>query len=46
MDDMFVAFTMAQQIMIGLSGAMSEETIPINIKAVFRLLKHNGGTSS
>lgn len=46
-DDMFIAFTMAQQIMIGLSGAMSEEeTVAINTKAVFGLLKRNDGTSS
>jgi hypothetical protein len=38
-DDMFVAFTMVQQIMLGLSGAASEE-------AVFSLLKCNGGHSS
>jgi hypothetical protein len=47
MDDMFVAFTVVQQIMTGLSGATSEvEKVSVIIKAVFSLLKHNGGNSS
>jgi hypothetical protein len=40
MDDMFVAFTMVQQIMTGLSNASSEEEkISIITKSVFSLLK-------
>jgi hypothetical protein len=43
MDDMYVAFTMVQQIMTGLSGAASEEEkVSVITKAVFSLLKHNG----
>jgi hypothetical protein len=43
MDDMFVAFTMVQHIMIGLSSAASEEgEVSIITKSVFRLLKRNG----
>jgi hypothetical protein len=45
--DMFVAFTMVQQIMTGLSSAASEEEkVSIITKAVFSLLKRNGGYSS
>jgi hypothetical protein len=44
MDDMFVAFTMVQQIMTGLSSAASEEEkVSIITKSV---LKRNGGYSS
>jgi DNA uptake protein ComE-like DNA-binding protein len=44
MDDMFVTFTMVQQIMTGLSSAASEkEKVSINTKSVFSLLKRNGG---
>jgi hypothetical protein len=47
MNDMFVAFTMAQQIMTGLSSAASaEEKVSIITKSVFSLLKCNGGYSS
>jgi hypothetical protein len=47
MDDMFVAFTMVQQIMIGLSSAASEEEkVSIITKCVFSLLKRNGSYSS
>jgi hypothetical protein len=43
MDDMYVAFTVVQQIMTGLSGAASEEEeFSVITKAVFSLLKHNG----
>jgi hypothetical protein len=45
--DMFVAFTMVQQIMTGISSAASEEeNVSIIIKSVFNLLKRNGGYSS
>jgi hypothetical protein len=44
MDDMFIAFTMVQQIMTGLSGAASEEEKVA--KTVFSLLKRNGRSSS
>jgi hypothetical protein len=45
--DMFVAFTMVQQIMTRLSGAASEEEeVSIITKSVFNLLKCNGGYSS
>jgi hypothetical protein len=44
---MFVAFTMVQQIMTGLSNAASEdENVSIITKSVFSLLKRNGGYSS
>jgi hypothetical protein len=44
MDDMFVAFTMLQQNLTGLSSAASEEKkVSIITKSVFRLLKRNGG---
>jgi hypothetical protein len=44
MDDMFVAFTMLQQIMTGLSSAApEEEKVSIITKSVFSLLKRNGG---
>jgi hypothetical protein len=47
MDDMFVAFTMVQQIMTGLSGAASEEEkVAVITKAVLSLLNRNGGNSS
>jgi hypothetical protein len=47
MDDMFVAFTMVQQIMTGLSCAASgEEEVSAITKDAFILLKHNGGNSS
>jgi hypothetical protein len=47
MDDMFVAFTMVQQIMTVLSSAASEEEkVSIITKSVFSLLKHNGGYTS
>jgi hypothetical protein len=47
MDDMFIAFTVVQQIMTGLSGAASEgEKVSVITKAVFNLLKCNGGNSS
>jgi hypothetical protein len=47
MDDVFVALTMVQQITTGLSGAASEEeNVSVIIKAVFSLLKRNGGNSS
>jgi hypothetical protein len=47
MDDMFVAFTIVQQIMTGLSGTASEEEeVSIITKAVFSLLKRNGGNNS
>jgi hypothetical protein len=47
MDDMFVAFTMVQQIMTGLSSAASEgEKVSVITKSVFSLLKCNGGYSS
>jgi hypothetical protein len=40
MEDMFVAFTMVQQIMTGLSSAASEEEkVSVITKAVFSLLK-------
>jgi hypothetical protein len=42
-DDMYVAFTMVQRIMTGLSGVVSEEEKgSIITKAVLSLLKHNG----
>jgi hypothetical protein len=42
--DKFVAFTMVQQIMTGLSSAASEEEkVSIITKCVFSLLKRNGG---
>jgi hypothetical protein len=42
LDDMFVAFTMVQQIMTGLSSAASEEEkVSVITKAVFSLLKRN-----
>jgi hypothetical protein len=41
--DMYIAFTMVQQIMTGLSGAASEEEkVSVITKAVFSLLKYNG----
>jgi hypothetical protein len=44
---MFVAFTMGRQIMTGLSRAAPKgEKLSIITKAVFSLLKHNGGNSS
>jgi hypothetical protein len=44
MDDMFVAFTMVQQIMAGLSrDASEEEEVSIITKTAFILLNHNGG---
>jgi hypothetical protein len=44
---MFVAFTMVQQVMTELSGAASEEEkVSIISKAVFSLLRRNGGNSS
>jgi hypothetical protein len=47
MDDMFVAFSMVQEIVTGLSSAASEEEkVSIITKAVFSLLKRNGGNSS
>jgi hypothetical protein len=47
MDHMFVAFTVVQQIMTGLSSAASEEeNVSIITKTSFSLLKHNGGQSS
>jgi hypothetical protein len=46
MDNMFVAFTMVQQILTGLSGAASEEKVFVITKTVFTLLKRNGGNSS
>jgi hypothetical protein len=47
MGGMFVAFTMVQQIMTGLSSAASEEEkVSIITKSVVSLLKHNGGYSS
>jgi hypothetical protein len=47
MDDIFVAFTMMQQIMTGLSSAASQEKkFSIITKSVFSLLKRNGGYSS
>jgi hypothetical protein len=47
MDDMFVAFTMVQQIMTGLSRAASEEEkVSIITKSVISLLKRNGSYSS
>jgi hypothetical protein len=47
MDDMFLAFTMVQQIMTELSGAVTEkEKVAITTKAVFRLLKNNVNNSS
>jgi hypothetical protein len=45
--DMFVAFTMVQQIMTRLSSAASEEEkVTIIAKSVFSLLKRNGGYGS
>jgi hypothetical protein len=47
MDNMFVAFTLVQQMMTDLSVAASEEgKVLVITKAVFSLLKHNGGNSS
>jgi hypothetical protein len=47
MDDMFVAFTIVQQIMTGLSSAVSEEEkLSIITKSVFSLRKRNGCYSS
>jgi hypothetical protein len=47
MDDMFIAFTTVQQNKTGLSGAASEiQKVSIITKAVFSLLKRNGGNSS
>jgi hypothetical protein len=47
MNDMFVAFTMEQQILTGFSSAASEEEkVSIITKSVFNLLKCNGGYSS
>jgi hypothetical protein len=44
MEDMFVTFTVVQQIMTELSSAVSEEErISIITKSVFSLLKCNGG---
>jgi hypothetical protein len=44
MDDMFVAFTMVQQIMTGLSSTAAEEVKVSDItKSVFSPLKRNGG---
>jgi hypothetical protein len=46
MDDIFLAFTMVQQ-MTELSGAASEEeNLSVITKAVCNLLKHNGDNSS
>jgi hypothetical protein len=46
-NDMFLAFTMVQQIMTVLSGAETEkEKTAIINKAVFRLLKNNANNSS
>jgi hypothetical protein len=45
--DIFVAFTMVQQIMTGLSRAASEDKkVSVITKSVFSLLEHNGGNSS
>jgi uncharacterized protein (UPF0333 family) len=47
MDDMFVAFTMVQQILTVLSsGASEEEKVSIITNSVVSLLKRNGGYSS
>jgi hypothetical protein len=47
MDEMFVAFTMAQQIMTGMSCAASEEEkVSFFTEAVVSLLKCNGGYNS
>jgi hypothetical protein len=47
MEDMFVAFTMVQQIMTRPSSAASEEEkFSIITKSVFSLLKRTGGYSS
>jgi hypothetical protein len=45
-DDMLAVVTMMQQIMIGLSGAATEEQVAIKIKLVFSLLQGNGNKSS
>jgi hypothetical protein len=45
MDNIFIAFTMVQQIMTGLSGAASEEEkFSVITKAVFSILRRNGGS--
>jgi hypothetical protein len=45
--DMFLAFTMVQQIMTELSGAGTEkQKVAVITKAVFRLLKNNANNSS
>jgi predicted rRNA methylase YqxC with S4 and FtsJ domains len=45
--DVFLAFTMVQQIMTELSGAMTEkEKVAVITKAVFRLLKNNASDGS
>jgi hypothetical protein len=47
MDNMFVAFTMVQTIMTGLSSTASEdEMFSIITKAILSVLKCNGGYSS
>jgi hypothetical protein len=46
-DDGLLAFTMVQQIMIELSGAMTKiEKCPVITKVVFRLMKNNANNSS
>jgi hypothetical protein len=45
--DVFLAFTMVQQIMIELSGAVREKRkVTVITKAVFRLLKNKDNNSS
>jgi hypothetical protein len=45
-DDMLAVVTMMQQIMTGLSGAVTEEQVTIKIKVVFSSLQGNGNSSS
>jgi Cdc6-like AAA superfamily ATPase len=47
MDDIFFVFTMVQNIMTELSGAVTdEEKVAVITKAVFTLLKNNANNSS
>jgi hypothetical protein len=47
MDDVFVAFTLVQQIMTRLSSAASEEEkVTFITESVFSVLKRNGGYRS
>jgi hypothetical protein len=46
-DEVFLAFTMVQQIMTELSGAVTgKENVAVTTKSVFRLLKNNANNDS